>query len=199
VSGIEYGYRARRVSPRTGSRWAIEAVCPDLDTAKHRAAGAVTEEPGWESEVTWRVPASPWQKWDPRPEAEGSEFYGEILAPDVLSSLLMLVEPAVIPPEVIATWTTGQRAEVQDWAAAEHLIASDNNDVKPREKPDLLDRAAEISSSPAMAQLAVEAWTGRPSQFDYMDNPEKLTAMAQDAITGLVVLGLRATGGKERA
>lgn len=196
MSSIEYGYRARRVGQFRGDRWAIEAVCTDLDVATARAAEAVTEEPGWESEAVWRVPASEWRRHEPKPRPADGEDDG--LSPQVMSDLLSLVEETVIPPEVIATWTPAERVLAAKWAGAEYGNASDVP-VKRLPEPGFVTRAAEICGSPALAQLAVEAWTGRPSQFDYMDNPEKLAAMAQDALTGLIVIGLRATGGKERA
>ena len=46
--------------------------------------------------------------------------------PDVLADLLSLVMQPGPPAEVIATWTSAERIDVEAWAAREHLSASDN-------------------------------------------------------------------------
>jgi hypothetical protein len=196
VSETEYGYRARRVSPNAGERWPFERVASGLDSAQELAASAVTEEPGWEAEVIVRDAAGEWRKYEPEPRPADGEDDG--LSPQVMSDLLSLVEETVIPPEVIATWTPAERVLAARWAGAEYGNASDVP-VRRLPEPGFVTRAAEICGSPALAQLAVEAWTGRPSAHDYAESPEKLAAMAQEAITGLIVLGLRVAGGKERA
>jgi hypothetical protein len=110
--------------------------------------------------------------------------------PEVLADLLILAGGTVIPARVIATWTPQEREEAVAWAAAEHLSASDNPVVRPPQPPFVL-RAAEICASPALAQLAVEAWTAHREVLRYAAAAGEDGAterFAQDAVTGLLVL-----------
>lgn len=119
-------------------------------------------------------------------EAEEEETSLEVLA-DILS----LAVSVTIPAAVLATWTARERDQALEWAAAEHLSASDNP-VTRLPQPELVRRAAEICASPALAQLAVEAWTRHKEvceEAQPVESPEWVSArMAQDAVTGLLVL-----------
>ena len=112
--------------------------------------------------------------------------------PEVLADILSLVAGVMIPAEVIATWTTAERKDACEWAAAEHLHASDNDDVQRVPQPLFVHRAAEVCGNPAMAQIAVESWltckemVRSPGLLE--DPAESAIAGAQMAITGLLVL-----------
>lgn len=114
--------------------------------------------------------------------------------PQALADLLSLVlDDAVIPAPVIATWTPRDRDDAERWAAAEHLRASDHP-VRTSAAPDLVTRTAGICGSRALAQLAVEEWMQAKEQmeegaFDSWDEMADVLARAgQDAVTGLLVL-----------
>ena len=57
---------------------------------------------------------------------------------EVLRDLLSLVLGRVPTLEVIQTWTPEQKAAAEKWAALEHLIASDNDDLEPVPMPEFL-------------------------------------------------------------
>lgn len=57
----------------------------------------------------------------------------------IIRDMLLLVDIDV-PVEMIMTWTCQQRDQAEDWAAAVHLEASDN-DVKVPSKPEFLPPA----------------------------------------------------------
>jgi hypothetical protein len=116
-------------------------------------------------------------------EAEEAET-----SPEVLADILSLVTNVMIPAGVIATWTVREREQAVKWAAAEHLSASDNDDVKRAPQPPFVARAAELAASPALAQLAVEAWTQYREQGEFSSGWEDVYEMAQGAVTGLLVL-----------
>ena len=59
-----------------------------------------------------------------------------IATPDLLSDILTLVSWDV-SPYVIESWAPAVRDEVQEWAAREHLAASDNP-VRRRSQPEIL-------------------------------------------------------------
>lgn len=117
------------------------------------------------------------------------------VSPQVLSDMLSLVLGGKsIPPSVVATWTPRERETAAEWAAAEHLGASDSP-VQRLEKPELVRRSAEICASPAVAQLVTEAWALHKERLEHggywddQDARELATQQAaQDAITGLLVL-----------
>lgn len=125
------------------------------------------------------------------------------VTPQVISDIIGLVASPVIPPAVIATWTQAERDEALSWAGGEHLHASDNTGVKRVRQPPFVGRALEICASPVTAQLAVERWTTAKEQLersaaacaeDLLTDTEPLLAIAQDAVTGLLVL----LGGREQ-
>jgi hypothetical protein len=62
------------------------------------------------------------------------------VAPGLLRDILLVVGEDV-PADVIAGWTGGQRHDVARYAAAEHLHASDNDDVRRLPRPAVLDGA----------------------------------------------------------
>lgn len=73
------------------------------------------------------------QDW---PDAEGDlDAESEPLAPDALRDLLQLVS-AEIPLETIESWTIDQRGHAEDWAATEHVYASDNDEVERLPMPE---------------------------------------------------------------
>jgi hypothetical protein len=119
-------------------------------------------------------------------------------SPELIADVIGLAGTAV-PAAVIATWTEAEREQALEWAAAEHLSASDNP-VRRRGQPRLVARAAEIAASPVLAQLAVESWTAcreetRRYGFDDADSALLgVESAAQDAVTGLIVL----LGGRRR-
>lgn len=111
------------------------------------------------------------------------------VTPQALADVIGLTG-TVIPAEVIATWTRRERDAALEWAAAEHLSASDNP-VRRVPQPEPVARAAEICASPALAQLAVEAWTSHREVLRYAraaGADGATEAMAQDAVTGLLAL-----------
>jgi hypothetical protein len=117
------------------------------------------------------------------------------LEPQVLADMISLVTGGMIPSGVIATWTPHEREEAAEWAAGEHLSASDNTGVRRVPRPEFVRRAVEITQSPAVAQLAVEAWALHKEDLEHggawddQDHRELATRQAaQDAITGLLVL-----------
>jgi hypothetical protein len=55
----------------------------------------------------------------------------------VIRDILLLVDVDV-PVETIMGWTCQQRDLAEDWAAAQHLVASDNDDIEIPPKPDFL-------------------------------------------------------------
>lgn len=120
-------------------------------------------------------------------------------APEVLRDLIAVATGAMIPGSVIATWTPAERRQAEEWAASEHLRASDNTGVPRRKYPRLVQEAVVLAANPGMAQLAVEAWMNRKQQVEQSEGmlhemgvgrtTQKETAdIAQAAITGLLVL-----------
>lgn len=116
-------------------------------------------------------------------EAEEAET-----SPEVLADILSLTTSVMIPAGVIATWTRAERERAVEWAAAEHLEASDNDEVKRVPQPGFVKRATEIARSPVMAQLAVEAWTQYRERGEFSSGWADVYNVAQDAVTGLLVL-----------
>lgn len=55
------------------------------------------------------------------------------LTPEIVGDMLLLAA-VDIPPHIIAVWTPNELALAYDWAAREHLSASDNS-VRRRPKP----------------------------------------------------------------
>lgn len=125
--------------------------------------------------------------------------------PEVLRDLIAVAAGVMIPGPVIATWTPAERREAEEWAASEHLRASDNTGIRRRKYPRLVQEAVVLAANPAMAQLAVEAWTDRKESIsrdaaafgrDHVSvNSAHASALhaetigiAQAAITGLLVL-----------
>lgn len=66
------------------------------------------------------------------------------LTPDITADMLLLVSVEILPA-VIAMWTPNELALAYDWAAREHLAASDNRGVR-RPKPWFVT-AAELATS----------------------------------------------------
>lgn len=56
-----------------------------------------------------------------------------------LLGLVMEVPPGL---EVVSSWTPGQRRAAEEWAASEHLRASDNYDVPRVKRPEWCQEAA---------------------------------------------------------
>jgi len=82
--------------------------------------------PAWDGKETG-------QQWLERARAiSGDDDPGD--DPAVVRDLL-LVAGDDVPLEVISGWSSGQRTEVADWAAAEHLHASDNDVMRLRRPP----------------------------------------------------------------
>lgn len=113
--------------------------------------------------------------------------------PEVLRDLIAVVTGVMIPAPVIATWTPAERREAEEWAASEHLRASDNTGIRRRKYPRHVQEAVVLAANPGMAQLAVEAWMNHKEQFEralgISLSPHRETiVVAQAAITGLLVL-----------
>jgi len=211
-SGIEWGYRCRLLKHPSGpgAGRVTERSSATRAEAEEDVAVFLEEPEKWEAEVIWRTAEVKPGEWhslrltvtDTLEKAGAAREDGEEVTPQVLSDLLSLTASTVIPPEVIATWTSREREEAVAWAAAEHLSASDNP-VKRLSQPGFVQRTAEICASPALAQLAAESWTGyldllrqsepgvRPTEF--LNGAGEAAEIARDAITGLLVL-LRSTG-----
>jgi hypothetical protein len=112
--------------------------------------------------------------------------------PEVLADLLSLVTGVMIPAGVIATWTPREREWAAKWAAAEHLNASDNR-VTRWPQPACVKEAAELTASPALAQLAAEEWVNYLTQLQesqrHVGKAEAISIdAARRAVTGLLVL-----------
>ena len=185
--GCKYQLKKNSVTGRQGD-WSY-APCENRAEAEQDVRHFLEANDGatWEAGLVWHTAAvlpGEWQDYQPGgPAAEGSDDW---LAPLVLSDLLALASVAV-PPEVVAIWTMDERQMAGEWAAAEHLHASDNP-VPRLPKPGFLARTEEICGSPAQAQLAVEAWQARTGESTWMMNPSAVARMAREAITGLIVL-----------
>lgn len=113
--------------------------------------------------------------------------------PEVLRDLIGVAAGVMIPGPVIATWTPAERREAEEWAASEHLRASDNTGIARRPYPRLVQEAVVLAANPGMAQLAVEAWMQRKEQVEREGgltlSPHRETiGVAQAAVTGLLVL-----------
>lgn len=180
--GCKYRLKHSEVTHRPGD-WSY-APAENLEEAREDVRHF--EESGkFDAGLIWHTAAvlpGPWQDWVPPQPQDGEE-----ITPQVLSDMLLLVSDTPVPPEVIATWTADEREVAGQWAAAEHLHASDNP-VKRMPKPDFVQRAEEICASAAQAQLAIEAWQGRTATDAWMMNPAAVARMAREAITGLIVL-----------
>lgn len=125
-------------------------------------------------------------------------------SPEALRDLIGVAAGVMIPGPVIATWTPAERRAAEQWAASEHLRASDNTGIAPRPYPRLVQEAVVLAANPGMAQLAVEAWMQRKESIErelsargeqgsvhagYAGSMHQETAnIAQAAITGLLVL-----------
>jgi hypothetical protein len=208
ADGIEWGYRyrlLRRTSDGHRGRQK-EVTAGSREDAEAQVAEFLEDGGKWEAEVIWRTAKVEPGEWhslkltvtDAIEKAAGSIEDGEAVTPQVLSDLMPLAGGTVIPPEVIATWTDGEREQAASWASAEHLSASDHPVIRVPQ-PEVVRRAAEICASPALAQLAVESWRDagnrlEQSGFTFDDESAHALAVAgQDAITGLLVL-LRTAG-----
>lgn len=123
---------------------------------------------------------------------------GQETTPEVLRDLIAVAAGVMIPGPVIATWTPAERREAEEWAASEHLRASDNAGVKVPPQPGFVARAVEMAGNPAVAQLAVESWTwylealqaAEPGvrSAEFLNGAGEASEAARDAITGLLVL-----------
>jgi hypothetical protein len=131
------------------------------------------------------------------PAEEESAVEEAEASPEVIGDLITLATGVIIPGQVIATWTPRERDTAVRWASAEHLHASDNIGVRRLPQPELVRRAIELAQSPALAQLAAEAWVTAKERLenstaacaeDLLEDTEPLVTTAQDAITGLLVL-----------
>lgn len=182
--GFKYRLKKSQVTGKPGN-WTY-APCESRTDAELDLAHFNADESLFEAGLAWHtagVLPGEWQDYVPgTPEAKD-----DAMSPQVLSDLLLLVSSQPIPPEVIALWTVDEREVAGQWAAAEHLSASDNP-VKRMPKPNHVERAEEICASPVQAQLALEAWAGRNSESAWMMNPASVARMAREALTGLVVL-----------
>lgn len=107
-------------------------------------------------------------------------------SPQIISDILGLASATVFP-EVVATWPVKWREEAVEWAGREHLSTSDNLEVDRIPQPEFVQSAARICFSPAMAQLAVEAWTDWLGDAD-LRSPQEGLRIAQEAVTALLVL-----------
>jgi hypothetical protein len=183
VSSIEWGVRTR--SRRPGRQWR-EYYLADQEEARAEYSHLLENLENWDIELGYRtaeVKPGPFTVYRaPRSEPAQPEE-----DPEVLADILSLVGGVMIPAGVISTWTPAQRDMAARWAAAEHLHASDNEDVTRVPEPEFVKRAAEICASPAMAQLAVEAWVHRGDDPD-LTTVRAVLELARDAITGLLVL-----------
>jgi hypothetical protein len=122
-----------------------------------------------------------------------TENQAEEMTPEVLRDLISLVSEVMIPAGVIASWTAQEQEWAGEWAAAEHLNASDSTGIRRQPKPACVSLAEELTANPAMAQLAVENWSiymtqlqGSQRHIPYGESAS-LDA-ARRAITGLLVL-----------
>ena len=203
MSAVEWGYRSRlKRLPGTSHPGRRRELASRSRKEAEETVAELLADDGWEAEVIWRTAAvepGPWHSYRPSvtdvlEKASSAREDGEALTPQVLSDLLSLTEGAAVPPEVIATWTEREREQAAAWAVSEHLHASDHPDVARLVIPPFVARTAEICASPALAQLAVEAWTRHREAIAVHDDPEKPWAdnvaagKAQDAITALLVL-----------
>lgn len=185
MSETEWGYS---IITEGGSQVGPHA-CSDRAAAEELVADFTEpeqEDRDWQPALWWRTPAAgpgPWHRWEPQaPATEGADDW----TPQVLSDLLTLAD-VTVPPEAVAMWTADERQMAGEWAAAEHLSASDNP-VRRLPKPVFLIRAQEICASPAQAQLAIEAWQARTAHSSWMMDPSAVARVAREAITGLVML-----------
>jgi hypothetical protein len=189
VSSIEWGVRSR--SRRIGGQW-HEYYFASQEEARAEYSHLLVNLDNWDIEFGYRtakVEAGPFTRY--KAPASGSAQPEE--DPEVLADILSLVGGVMIPAEVIAVWTPADRKLAAKWAAAEHLHASDNEDVQRIPEPGFVKRAAEICASPAMAQLAVENWTSwlagvQESAGGAGPRTTGAIGIARDAITGLLVL-----------
>jgi hypothetical protein len=145
----------------------------------------------WEITLGYRTMAAepgPFTEYRPAQEPRAVDD-GEV-TPEVLADIISLANGVMIPPEVVATWTPAERELALKWASAEHLHASDHHAVRRVPEPGFVTRAEELTSSPALAQLAVEAWVRAKEELEHGWAGESLVDVraAQDAITGLLVL-----------
>lgn len=97
-------------------------------TAQRGHGGAVHIAYGASGEVCHRWPVAAPERQDDEPRVNDGPH------PDVVRDLLSLVG-VTLPPGVIKGWDEAARREAAEWAAAEHLHASDNDDVARLPKP----------------------------------------------------------------
>jgi hypothetical protein len=192
VSSIEWGVRLVH-TPETGKQRVQEYYLDDQEAAAREYQDLLEmNAERWEVQFGFRtteVKAGAFTEY----KALRSEPAQPEEDPEVLADILSLVGGVMIPAEVISTWTVTERARAARWAAAEHLHASDNEDVQRVPEPGFVKRAAEICASPAMAQLAVENWTAwlagvQESAEGAGPRTTEAVSIARDAITGLLVL-----------
>lgn len=189
MSDFEWGYRYQRINKSNGREGRLfRTPVPTLSAARELVREYSDDSGRWEVAVIWREPGTAeWHDYEP-----GGVPGGEV-DPQVLSDLLSLTSAGVIPPAVIATWTTAERERAATWAAAEDLHASGHTEIARVPQPSVVAEAAELAANPAMAQLAVEGWTSVLENVERSGRaipPEMGMALgaARRAITGLLVL-----------
>jgi hypothetical protein len=211
---IRWGYRYVWAGAEGSAVGPYYVPCESREEAEKALRKFSSEAVGqWDTALVWRtaaVPAGPWQEgdvvpsWGDRPLSTGEAAAlnkeavlsdGDDPSPQLIAGLLLLVLDAPgIPAEVIATWTPAEREQAVKWVSAEHLSASDNDDVERVPQPGFVTRAAEICANPVIAQLAVEAWLRHREEIALSADATSswaasvAAARAQSAIAGLLVL-----------
>jgi hypothetical protein len=74
-----------------------------------------------------------WAGWTPPPENDDALDLPPI-TDEQLQTILLLVG-VELPLVVLQTWTVEQREQVEEWAIATHLSASDHDDIPVPERP----------------------------------------------------------------
>lgn len=81
----------------------------------------------------------------------------EPIRTEVVRDLLMLCG-VVVPAEIVAAQTQGDRDRAARWAASAHLRASDNDDVPEVDKPQWVARYEFLAAGEARCEEAVARW-----------------------------------------
>jgi hypothetical protein len=197
VTSIEWGIRQRHLPTGNVQEYYLD---DQEEAADEYSQMADLNQERWEVTFGYRVRAAeagPFTEYTVPPLGHVPAEDGEV-TPEVLADIISLASGTMIPAEVIATWTVAERELATRWASAEHLHASDHHAVKRLPEPGFVTRAAELTSSPALAQLAVESWVqylemlhqSEPGfrSAEHLNGAGEAAEAGRDAITGLLVL-----------
>lgn len=197
MTSIEWGIRQRHLPTRSVHEYYLD---DQEEAADEYASMADLNPKRWEIAFGYRTRAAEPGPFTEYRAPQGARLPGGDgeLTPEVIADIVCLASGTVIPAQVIATWTPAERELAVQWASAEHLSASDNEDVKRIPEPGFVTRTAEICASPAMAQLAVESWVqylevlhqSEPGirSAEHLNGAGEAAEAAREAITGLLVL-----------